>query len=124
MAVPLIVATPSDNKNQPNKKMRTCRRCSATLIVPHSDFQANATYRMPVINEASRTEPVWLGNGGPGRRLSHNAVGIVNVAHQRPTTNRTVRMGMVDVDPGPEGWLLEYSRIMQMLISCTKTAAA
>jgi hypothetical protein len=32
---------------------------------------------------------------------------MVNDAHHTPTTNNTVRIGMVDVELDPAGWTLE-----------------
>ena len=116
IAVPEIVATASESRNQAIKKITTCLSFHATLTVFQRDSHANAPYAKndPIL---PRSDIIW--RGGPGRVRSHIEAGIVNTNHQSPTRNNTTRSGRVD-----DTEVFDMKKRIIMLRICMKTAAA
>lgn len=117
MAVPCIVAMASDMMNQAIRKRQACLSFNAIRKVFQSDRHANQMYPKAV---RALLWDVTAVNGGPGRGLIHNAVGMVKVAHQRPTKVRMTRSGIVDFATVGAN-LLNRMRIA-IHSSCTDTA--
>ena len=112
IAVPLTVAIASDRRNHAARNVMVCRNWIATLIVFHTDCQANLVY-----SRASRKVPPRLdivGNGGPGRGRSQRAAGTVNASHITPARTRTRRSGNVfDVVVEPNLLTRKRSRMLR-----------